>query len=808
MGVVACCRNIKPCTSSSRRPSPLLCYVCCRRVVGCPLPSAAVMTEPTPPAESPLPSLPLPDPELYFEALPGRWVSRSCYRGGVVQPALQAQHASLVRAALFGVTWYGPSPNEPHQLVLHGFDDAGHCLLGCGSRCPALEQIDAVLRCCRVFSYLSTPVGRTCLREVFPWLPAEGDAEVDENPCDLLRAVEFMEIADQAAGLAVDGPAPSGAPAEVHYTPDYSASSAASASSASVPPSPVPSSPRSTRGVAVEPTPSGLPDPLSATVSAMQAQIQSLTTAFGAFLAAQAQVPATPAGSAPPTPSVAPATTASPAPPLAPAVAVVPAAAATPAASAPVTAVPAPTRESPAPVTAPAVAASEPPPAQSQPSRGFFGDTSGLPRLWEGGPPQRIPVPDWSLDGSQSYAGLPVPTGPIFNMWPEGAPATETGAPASVAGPSRPPLASGPARPSAVSVSPASVSAPAPASTPAPSASLSLAAVVRSTGQDPRATRASDSLRELSQGDRDRAPSVVHATPESRDTPVPGCGMSALACRQCDLPRASAELAISPMSYGFSQVCRAPRDRGLPIETDRPPFDMVILADPVFQGEILVRRVLYRWARRHNDLDTYGGFQWAYPPPLGIMASDALTVEFPAVPGVTYTTVLQPILEWDARRPAPLPGQGLDSRGHPPPRASDYLETFGSRQCARRWRSREIRHIRLWPSNVEPLVDLFFPTGMRPRIRYHRLLLRALCLIAVEPFLRLFACGFLDWARGQVVLTQHRYYWAFLGLFPDGVWADVFLTVDRHDNVEDVAHYQAYLDVLLASRGTYQTDGH
>eukprot|EP00899_Mesostigma_viride_P008917 jgi/Mesvir1/18026/Mv26537-RA.1 len=301
---------------------------------------------------------------------------------------------------------------------------------------------------------------------------------------------------------------------------------------------------------------------------------------------------------------------------------------------------------------------------------------------------------------------------------------------------------------------------------------------------------------------------MVHATPESRDTPVPGCGMSALACRQCDLPRASAELAISPMSYGFSQVCRAPRDRGLPIETDRPPFDMVILADPVFQGEILVRRVLYRWARRHNDLDTYGGFQWAYPPPLGIMASDALTVEFPAVPGVTYTTVLQPILEWDARRPAPLPGQGLDSRGHPPPRASDYLETFGSRQCARRWRSREIRHIRLWPSNVEPLVDLFFPTGMRPRIRYHRLLLRALCLIAVEPFLRLFACGFLDWARGQVVLTQHRYYWAFLGLFPDGVWADVFLTVDRHDNVEDVAHYQAYLEVLLASRGTYQTDGH
>eukprot|EP00969_Alexandrium_andersonii_P281278 12435720-Alexandrium_andersonii.AAC.1 len=62
------------------------------------------MSEPTPPAESPLPSLPLPDPELYFEALPGRWVSRSSFPDGVVHPALQAQHAGLVRAALFGVT--------------------------------------------------------------------------------------------------------------------------------------------------------------------------------------------------------------------------------------------------------------------------------------------------------------------------------------------------------------------------------------------------------------------------------------------------------------------------------------------------------------------------------------------------------------------------------------------------------------------------------------------------------------------------------------------------------------------------------
>eukprot|EP00899_Mesostigma_viride_P022404 jgi/Mesvir1/3348/Mv26341-RA.1 len=251
----------------------------------------------------------------------------------------------------------------------------------------------------------------------------------------------------------------------------------------------------------------------------MQAQIQSLTTAFGAFMAAQAQAPATPGGvsvvSAPPTPSVVSAPMVSPAP-REPSVAAGSSVAAAPTplgASASASDVSAPRRESPAPVAVPAVAASGPPAAPSPPVRGFFSDSGDLPRLWEGGPPQRIPVPDWSLDGNQSYAGLPAPTGPVFNMWPEGAPPPETGAPVAVAGPSRPPSTSGPARPPVVPVPPASVSVPTPASAPAPSASRSLAAVVRATGQDPRATRAADSLRELSQGDRDRAPSVVHATP-------------------------------------------------------------------------------------------------------------------------------------------------------------------------------------------------------------------------------------------------------------------------------------------------------
>eukprot|EP00899_Mesostigma_viride_P017974 jgi/Mesvir1/26178/Mv26365-RA.1 len=167
-------------------------------------------------------------------------------------------------------------------------------------------------------------------------------------------------------------------------------------------------------------------------------------------------------------------------------------------------------------------------------------------------------------------------------MWPEGAPPAEAISSAAVAGPSRPPAVPAPSAP---------VQDPTPVSVPAPSAPRSLATVVRTSGVDQRALRAADSLWELSQGDRERAPSVVHFTPESRDSPVPGYGMSALACRQCDLPRVAPELSISPMSYGFSQVCRAPRDCNLPIDTDRPPFDMVIVADPLFQGEILVLRV-------------------------------------------------------------------------------------------------------------------------------------------------------------------------------------------------------------------------
>eukprot|EP00899_Mesostigma_viride_P029733 jgi/Mesvir1/9945/Mv03566-RA.1 len=58
-----------------------------------------------------------------------------------------------------------------------------------------------------------------------------------------------------------------------------------------------------------------------------------------------------------------------------------------PAASAPGVALPVPPRESFAAAISPTVAASGPSQAPSQPLRGFFGDTSGLPRLWEWGPP-------------------------------------------------------------------------------------------------------------------------------------------------------------------------------------------------------------------------------------------------------------------------------------------------------------------------------------------------------------------------------------------------------------------------------------
>eukprot|EP00899_Mesostigma_viride_P014183 jgi/Mesvir1/22766/Mv14158-RA.1 len=247
----------------------------------------------------------------------------------------------------------------------------------------------------------------------------------------------------------------------------------------------------------------------------------------------------------------------------------------------------------------------------------------------------------------------------------------------------------------------------------------------------------------------------------------------------------------------------------LPLETDRPPFNMVVLADPLFDGEVRAQRVIYRWARAANDpCYTYGDVQWAYPQPLWIMPSDAMYFSRPVPAGALYSLRIQPGLQWDACRPAPLPGQGLDEPGFQPPRTTGtHLSTYGSRQCLRRWQGREIRHVRLWPGNVERFLDLFFTSVARGELVFHRFLLRALLLLSAEPFVRQFQCGFLDWARGQVVLTQHRYYWAFLGMYPDGVWEDVFLHVDRHDNPADVAHHRAYLDVLLATRGTFQATG-
>eukprot|EP00899_Mesostigma_viride_P015308 jgi/Mesvir1/23779/Mv25225-RA.1 len=136
------------------------------------------------PHEERLAAPPSPDPQLFHEVLPGRWVSRSCFPGGSVHAALPPDRAALVRTALCGISWHASDPLGQH-LAVHSFDDAGRCVLGCGSRCPALAQIEAVLQGPRIFSYLSTPDGRARLRDIFPWLPAEGDAELDDAPCDL-----------------------------------------------------------------------------------------------------------------------------------------------------------------------------------------------------------------------------------------------------------------------------------------------------------------------------------------------------------------------------------------------------------------------------------------------------------------------------------------------------------------------------------------------------------------------------------------------------------------------------------------------
>eukprot|EP00899_Mesostigma_viride_P005445 jgi/Mesvir1/14901/Mv26263-RA.1 len=130
-------------------------------------------------------------------------------------------------------------------------------------------------------------------------------------------------------------------------------------------------------------------------------------------------------------------------------------------------------------------------------------------------------------------------------MWPEGAPPAETGAPAAVAGPSRSPAVAGPSRPPVAPAPSAPVQDPTPVSVPAPSAPRSLAAVVRASGIDHRSLRAADSLRELSQGNRERAPSVVHAMPESRDSPVPGYTV----CRRW--PADSVSYRASLLSWPF-----------------------------------------------------------------------------------------------------------------------------------------------------------------------------------------------------------------------------------------------------------------
>eukprot|EP00899_Mesostigma_viride_P028875 jgi/Mesvir1/9172/Mv06913-RA.1 len=47
------------------------------------------------------------------------------------------------------------------------------------------------------------------------------------------------------------------------------------------------------------------------------------------------------------------------------------------------------------------------------------------------------------------------------------------------------------------------------------------------------------------------------------------------------------------------------------VDTDAPPFGMIVLPDPLYEGDCLVRRLTYRWARHHNDRLTYASWAWA-----------------------------------------------------------------------------------------------------------------------------------------------------------------------------------------------------
>eukprot|EP00899_Mesostigma_viride_P016514 jgi/Mesvir1/24864/Mv22098-RA.1 len=166
-------------------------------------------------------------------------------------------------------------------------------------------------------------------------------------------------------------------------------------------------------------------------------------------------------------------------------------------------------------------------------------------------------------------------------------------------------------------------------------------------------------LNELRMGDPLETPSVAQNCPVISDQAMVGHGLSVSACRELQVPRVSVDVVQVPRSLAASTRNDIPAAAATqPRDTDVPPFGMIVLSDPVYEGDCLVRRLAYRWARHHNDRLTYASWAWAYPAPLRVPASDAVFFYRPPRSPGLLATQLQPSLLWDACRPAPLPGQG------------------------------------------------------------------------------------------------------------------------------------------------------
>ena len=194
-----------------------------------------------------------------------------------------------------------------------------------------------------------------------------------------------------------------------------------------------------------------------------------------------------------------------------------------------------------------------------------------------------------------------------------------------------------------------------------------------------------------------------------------------------------------------------------------------------------------------------------YVPPASVPGTPAEVYNDRPVPGNNRISFEFTV---DATRPVPVPpraAQPLHSYVNPdgPLRFRlAFLSRLGPNPGGRWWNSKKMLDPRFTPGCLETLLQ-WFPSSWRAQVHTNSLAgLRATLVRAAAPFFERYGCGLIDWARLQVVFTDHRYVWGFLGLFPEGLWVDVYTTVERKTQ-DDIRIHKAYLEELLRHRGLF-----